>query len=207
MKTFNVDLDNITGNGYGLGIPAYFPGSRYPIQMFVSIEKFPNIIKNAIIRNFYTLNNPSDPDSINEFTEVVKDTYGPEIYMRFDLSGMSKHITFMTNEEKAKFGQNLLWIASANWPDLGLGETQYRMRIRNFKSVDKFTLVSDRNTRQQMNDMLPVFGYQYKKYFKDPEADITDTNILVCKFDTDRIDIAVNGAAINTVTLPKKQEQ
>lgn len=210
MKTFDVDLDTITGNGYGLGIPAYFPGPQnQPIvqTLFVSIEKFPNIIKNAIIRNFYTLNNPADPDSIEEFVKVIKDTYGPEIYNRFDLTGMSKHLAFMTNEEKEKFGQNLLWIASANWPNLGLSSSYYRMRVRNYKSPDKFTLVSDKNTRQQMPDMLPVFGDQYKRYFKDPEEDVIDQNILVCKFDTDHIDIAINGAAVNGVVLPKKVEQ
>lgn len=210
MKTFDVDLDTITGNGYGLGIPAYFPTPQNQAvvkTLFVSIEKFPNIIKNAIIRNFYTLNNPADPDSIEEFVKVVKDTYGPDIYSRFDLSGMSKHIAFMTNEEKERFGQNLLWIASANWPNLGLGSTYYRMRIRNYKTPDKFILVSDKNTRQQMPDMLPVFGDQYKRYFKDPEEDVVDQNILVCKFDTDHITVAVNGAAVNGVVLPKKVEQ
>lgn len=205
MKQFLVDLDTITGNGYGLGIPAYIQGYQQPVTMFVSIEKFPNIIKNAIMRNFYTLNNSADPDSINEYNDVVKDTYGPAIYMRYDMTGMSKHLTFMTDEEKAKFGENLLWIAEANWSNLGPGATQCRMRVRNYKSPDKFTLVSDRNTRQQMDDMLPIFGGEYKKYFKNPEDDIVDTNILVCKFDTDHIDVAVNGVNINGMKLPSKK--
>lgn len=204
-KQFSVDLDNITGNGYSLGIPAYVQGYQQPVVLFVSIEKFPNIIKNAIMRNYYTLNNPSDPDSIREFESANLDAYGPQIYSAYDLSGMSKHLSFMTNEEKLRLGQNLMWISAANWSDLGLGAQQYRMRIRNYKTPDKFTLVSDKNTRQQLPDMLPVFGGRYKKYFKDPEEDIVDTNILVCKFDTDHIDVAVNGATINTINLPPRE--
>ena len=55
--------------------------------------------------------------------------------------------------------------------------------------------------------MLPVFGDQYKKYFKDPEEDVVDQNILVCKFDTDHIDVAINGNTINGIALPEKVVQ
>ena len=37
MKTFDIDLDTITGNGYGLGIPAYFPDPQQPNHSIVQI--------------------------------------------------------------------------------------------------------------------------------------------------------------------------
>lgn len=205
MHTFTVDLDSVVGNGYCIEIPSYFPDQLLCQSLFVSIEKFPEIVRNAIMRNYYTLNNPADPDSINEFYKVVNDVYGPGIYSFFDLSGMSKHFTFMTNEEKSTFGNNLTWISRANWSKLGLepviNSPIPRMRIRKYTDPNKFTLVSDKNTRQQKPEFTKPLNGNYKTHMKiSPE--VNDSDILVVKFDNGKLDVSLNGTAINNIVLP-----
>lgn len=202
IKMYTLDLDTITGTGYSLEIPANIENNIVP--MYVSIEKYPEIIKKALSQEFYTLNNPVDPESIQDFISVISTTFGPQIYNYYDMSDMSKHIAFLTNEEFFEFGNNLMLIETANWE--ALGAPQYRMRIRKFKSPSEFTLVSDRNTRQQLPDMQPVFGGNPKKYFKDPDEDIATSDILVCKFKDGKIDVAVNGTAVKSIMIPEKPD-
>lgn len=193
-----VDLDNIAANGYSVRIPTWYADRNSVDGMWISMEKFPEVIKNYILNPNWILGNPNDPDSILMFNEVIKDrNYQPEMYLYYDFSGMSKHFSFMTPEDKDTFGKNLSLITQANWSTMGPGEGFYRMRIRNYKNPNSFTLVSDSKTRVQLPGMVPAVGGNYKKYVQDPIEDLVDKEILVCKFKDGKLDVSRNGVKID----------
>ena len=200
-NTFIIDLDSISGNGYCIRTLAFVNNQYY--KFYVNIEKFPEIITKIIMSNGrFLLNNPNDPESIIMFNEVSKDVMSPAIIYNYDLSGMSKHFAFMTNEEKAVFANNLMALTNANWYHMGPNEHMYRMRIRKFDNPNKFTLVSDCKTRQQEVDMLPVIAGNYKRYFKDVDAD--DSAILVVKYNEGKLNVSYNGKALNDMYIPSE---
>lgn len=200
-----IDLDNIAANGFSLRVKAFMPYLNRIDYMWVNIEKFPHIITKALSVPGYTLNNPNDPQSVLEYNEVIQDrNYQPEMYLYYDFSGMNKHFAFMTNEDKETFGRNLAWISQANWQDMGPGEHQYRMRVREYKDPNNFTLVSDKNTRVQLPGMLEAVGGNFKKYVKDPLEDISDSSILVCKFRSGKIEVARDGRNLKNIKLPEE---
>lgn len=204
MNDALVDLDNIAANGFSLQVKTFYPDRNITGYTWVNIEKFPEVVANALAASGYFLNNPNDPDSTIAFNQIIADrNYQPEMYLYYDFSGMSKHFSFMTNEDKDIFGRNLAWITQANWRDMGPGEGFYRMRVRDYKNPNSFTLVSDKNTRVQLPDMLPAVGGNYKKYINDPLENIVDSSILVCKFKDGKIEVTRDGKKVK-VKLPEE---
>jgi hypothetical protein len=154
---FNIDLNNIIGNGFNLIVPTNFNG--YNSDVFVNIDKHPDIVR-KILTSIYNFAN-TDPTTEMELKAVCMDMMYPEIYCFFDFSGMFVHMDKLSEADKVTFANNLMNIMGrfrdANIP-------MNRFRFREFINVNNFTIVSDKETRVQLDWMVPVFAKNPKQY-------------------------------------------
>ena len=192
---YSIDLNTIVGNGYNLIVPSNFNGILQDI--YVNIEKHPDIIRRILTTNYQFRFNPTNMLDL-EFKSVMQDCLPYNvIYRQYDFSNMYKHLKDMSEEDRVIFANNLMGIINLNWFNVNPGFTMPRFRFRAFTDARRFILVSDKNVRvQSSNWMAEPFSLYAKQYINTPGF-MTDDSEFVVDLNNNEIHFYMNKAEID----------
>ena len=138
MDQYIIDPGSIIGNGFN--VICNIPGDTILVN-----AKHKDILAKAFADITYVLT----PEEISRVNEDM--FLNQSIYRMIDMSKGPEILPKLTNEEFVKFGKKLSFILNLEWNPVIIPAS--RLRIRSFKSIDDFVLVSDNKCKS------PLYGY------------------------------------------------
>ena len=132
---YQIDPGTVIGNGYNL---IYTINNT---KFFINIAKHRDIVAKLLQNKYYQL-------TPEEFQLIGQDMFmNNNIYKMVDMTKGPEILPKLTEEEFKKLGKKLSFIMNLDWSVDENGTDDKipsgRVRFRNFKSIDDFTLVSD----------------------------------------------------------------
>lgn len=138
MDQYIIDPGTIIGNGFN--VICNIPGDTILVN-----AKHKDILAKAFANKNYTL-------TPEEVSRANNDMFlNQSIYRMIDMSKGPEILPKLSDEEFTKLGKKLSFILNLNWNPVIIPAS--RLRIRSFKSIDDFVLVSDEKCKS------PLAGY------------------------------------------------
>ena len=199
-----LDLNTIAGTGINVLSAAYDENNKnkqLPFHhiSFLNIDnpKHIEIIKKMLQYGNSFIIGKQPSSNRKEYEDVMSYCLNHYLYRYFDFSDTNRIVSKMSKDEKKKFEFKLNNIINIDWNkiDNNLSECP-RFRFRDYKDIDHFTIISDKNVRvQDPSFMTTPYMNPGKQYIEvpNPLSNNVDNRNIVISVSNDTMELSVDG--------------